>query len=73
MVVIWSPLDLRPTQAIVGPTRESKLNSESALVPVGTLIEISFAISARAIFTLSRSAQGAPYRITRAPRVQISR
>jgi hypothetical protein len=34
MVVMWSPIDLRPTQAIVGPTRESKLNSESALVPV---------------------------------------
>jgi len=26
MVVIWSPLDLRPTRAIVGPTREGKLN-----------------------------------------------
>jgi hypothetical protein len=30
MVVIWSSLDLRPTRAIVGPTREGKLNSESA-------------------------------------------
>jgi hypothetical protein len=66
MVVIWSPLDLRPTQAIVGPTRESKLNSESALVPVRNSDRNFVCISAPAIFALSRSAQGAPYRITRA-------
>jgi hypothetical protein len=30
MVVIWSPLDLRPTRASVGFTREGKLNLQSA-------------------------------------------
>jgi hypothetical protein len=34
MVVIWSPLDLRPTRASVGFTREGKLNLQSAMTPM---------------------------------------
>jgi hypothetical protein len=66
MVMIWSPLDLRPTQAIVGRTREGKLNSESAMPPMRNSDLNSVCNQCAAIFTLSRSAQGAPYRTTRA-------
>ena len=65
-MVVISPLDLRPTRMIVRLTREGRINLEFAMVPNGTPIAIPLAISANAIFTLSRPACDAPYHVTRA-------